>query len=176
EVAGDVLSRLASKSLVEERPTLGPGRFGFRHHLIRDVAYSSLPKAERARLHEAAAAGIEERARERFPELAELVAYHRAQAAELEPSEERWESAWRATVDAARLVARRGASVRAQHLFERASELARDTDARLEALRSAADLAIRRFRGDQALELLEREAEVACGVDDEPAGASALAR
>jgi class 3 adenylate cyclase/tetratricopeptide (TPR) repeat protein len=176
EPAGTVLTTLASKSLVEERPALGPGRFGFRHQLIRDVAYSSLPKVERARLHELAAAGIEERARERFPELAELVAYHRSQAAELDPSDERTEGAWRATVEAADVVARRGASVRAQHLYERASELAPGIGARLEALRAAADIAIRRFRGDQALELLEREADVACEIDDNSAAASALAR
>src|SRR5256885_4590173 len=176
EHAGDVPSNFASRPLVEEWPALGPERFGFRHQLIRDVAYASLPKAERARLHELAAAGIERRARERFPELAELVAYHRAQAAELEPSTQRTEGAWAATVDAAHVVARRGASVRAQHLFERASELAPDVGARLHALRSAADIAIRRFRGDQALGLLEREAEVAFAADDRAAAASALAR
>jgi class 3 adenylate cyclase/tetratricopeptide (TPR) repeat protein len=174
--AAELLERLANKSLVEERAALGPGRFGFRHYLIRDVAYSSLPKAERARLHELTAAGIEERARERFPELAELVAYHRTQAAELGPSTQRTEGAWAATVDAARIVARRGASTRAQHLFERASELAPDVRAQLAALRDAADIAIRRFRGDQALELLEREAAVADEAGDRAAAASALAR
>ncbi len=41
-------SALAQKALVQERLAIGPGRFGFRHHLIRDVAYASLPRAERA--------------------------------------------------------------------------------------------------------------------------------
>ena len=39
-----------------------PGRYAFRHQLIRDVAYASLPRAERASLHERAAEGIRRRA------------------------------------------------------------------------------------------------------------------
>ena len=89
EPSSELLSRLAAKSLVQERPALGPGRFGFRHQLIRDVAYSSLPKSERRRLHEATAVGIEGRAGKRLVELTELISYHRTRAAELDPSAER---------------------------------------------------------------------------------------
>ena len=32
-----------------------PGSYAFRHQLIRDVAYGSLPRAERAGLHDQAA-------------------------------------------------------------------------------------------------------------------------
>ena len=50
EPSAQELADLARKSLVLERLAEGPGSFGFRHHLIRDVAYASLPRAERARL------------------------------------------------------------------------------------------------------------------------------
>ena len=174
--AGELLSRLAAKSLVEERPALGPGRFGFRHQLIRDVAYSTLPKSDRARLHEEAAAGIEQRAGGRAVELAELVSFHLARACELDPSPERVAAAWRSTIAAAELVARRGASARAQELFERAADLAPDAAEKVQALRAASDVAVRQFRGDLGLVLLRREADVAERSGDTRRAASALAR
>src|SRR5262249_22296359 len=93
-----------------------------------------------------------------------------------DPTPERTESAWRSTTDAAELVARRGAFVRAQDLFQRAAELASEAPQTLAALRAASDLATRRFRGDQALQLLRREADVAEQSGDRGAAASALAR
>src|SRR4051794_2483888 len=60
------LRALMEKALLQERLVIGPGRYGFRHHLIRDVAYASLPRAERAQLHERAADGIIARAGEHY--------------------------------------------------------------------------------------------------------------
>ena len=65
EPQAEELAALVRKSLLLERLADGPGRFAFRHQLIRDVAYASLPRAERARLHERAAEGIRGRAGER---------------------------------------------------------------------------------------------------------------
>ena len=45
-----VLQRLARREFVESEP--GSEEFRFRHALIRDAAYDTLPKAVRARLHE----------------------------------------------------------------------------------------------------------------------------
>jgi hypothetical protein len=157
----NLLEGLARRALIQERITQGPGRYAFRHQLIRDVAYASLPRAERARLHEAAAAGILGRAGERYPELAEIVAFHRSQAAELDPGAGRRRSAYEATAQAAGTVARRGATARAQELYEHAASLADSTVEQLECLRAAADVALRQFRGDQALRLRREEAEVA---------------
>jgi len=176
ESPGEALAGLASKALLEERAAIGPGRFGFRHQLIRDVAYSSLPRSERTQLHERAAEGIVARAGERFSELAELVAFHRVQANELEPSDQRAERARLATLEAARRVAQRGASTRAQELYAQAAELATATEARVEALQAAAAVAIRRFRGHDALELMRREAEIAEAAGEDTLAASALAR
>ena len=83
------LAGLASRSLVHDRSAYDPGLFTFHHQLIRDVAYDSLPRADRTRLHERAAAGIGPTEVERHPELGEVIAFHLMQAAELEPSEQR---------------------------------------------------------------------------------------
>jgi class 3 adenylate cyclase len=154
------LADLAQKALVQERMAIGPGRFGFRHHLIRDVAYASLPRAERAMLHERAAEGILKRAGERYPELAELVAYHRVQAADLAPAPDHAEAARLASLEAATVAARRGASGRAQELFEQAAKLASDPEDNADALRFAAELALHRWRGDDTLRLLRESAAV----------------
>ncbi len=158
--SADALAALGQKALVQERLATGPGRFGFRHHLIRDVAYASLPRAERAMLHERAADGILGRAGERYPELAELVAYHRTQAAELAPMPEHTEAARLASLEAASIAARRGASARAQELFEQAAKLATEPEDRADALRFAAELALHRWRGDETLRLLRESAAV----------------
>src|SRR6266542_784395 len=51
--------------------------------LARDVAYSQIPRAERARRHRAAAAWIERKGGERVEDLAEVLAHHYLQALEL---------------------------------------------------------------------------------------------
>ena len=86
-----------------------------------------------------------------IPELAELVAYHRCQAAELDPTPARGEAAWSASVEAAGIAARRGATARAQELFEQAAALAAEPQRPGRALRAAAELALQRWRGDEAM-------------------------
>ena len=68
---GEFLPGLAEKGLVHRR------RDGFRFHhvLVRDVAYASLPKAERSELHERLADWLDERS-----EADELVGHHLEQA------------------------------------------------------------------------------------------------
>jgi class 3 adenylate cyclase/tetratricopeptide (TPR) repeat protein len=55
-----------------------PNVWRFRHEMLRDVAYESLPKRERERLHLAVADGLERDAPRRYPR---AVAYHLEQAA-----------------------------------------------------------------------------------------------
>jgi len=68
----------------------GTPTFVFRHGLIRDVAYSSLSKAERTRVHDHYSRWLETAAGERAQEYAEIVAYHAerafALANELDPA------------------------------------------------------------------------------------------
>jgi predicted ATPase/class 3 adenylate cyclase len=58
----------------------GEKAYRFRHALIRDAAYRSLPKNARADLHERFAAWLELTAAERLREFEEIVGYHLEQA------------------------------------------------------------------------------------------------
>jgi class 3 adenylate cyclase/tetratricopeptide (TPR) repeat protein len=79
----EVLTFAARRDFVIERDERGPGggrAWQFKHILIRDVAYESLPKEERSRLHDAVGRWLETAAGERRDEYAEIVAYHADQA------------------------------------------------------------------------------------------------
>jgi class 3 adenylate cyclase len=80
---GAAIEELMDRELV--RPA-GRGEMTFRHILIRDVAYGTLTRSERARLHAAAGRWIEARAAGREDELAELVAFHYREAVALSAS------------------------------------------------------------------------------------------
>ena len=170
------LPGLAARALVESREADEDGLYAFRHQLIRDVAYSSLTKAERARLHRRAADGVRGRAGERRAELSEVIAFHLAQAAGLAPSPELELEAYEATIDAAELAQRRGAAARAQELLEQAARLAPGDEARVEALVAAAEAALARIRGDQAAVLFRESGEVAERSGDRRAAAWGYAR
>jgi tetratricopeptide (TPR) repeat protein len=78
-----ILGRLRVKELITPRePPVFSGEleFAFRHVLIRDVAYESLPKALRSAKHVEVARWAEARAGERAEELAEVMAAHYIQA------------------------------------------------------------------------------------------------
>jgi class 3 adenylate cyclase/tetratricopeptide (TPR) repeat protein len=76
------IDRLVDRDMV--RPS-GRGTVTFRHILIREVAYGTLPRSERARLHLAAGLWLERDADSsgREDELAELVAFHLREAINL---------------------------------------------------------------------------------------------
>ena len=61
----------------------GEQEYAFKHVLIRDVAYSTLPKSMRARKHAQVASFIEDRAAERSEGVVAMVADHYARAAAL---------------------------------------------------------------------------------------------
>jgi tetratricopeptide (TPR) repeat protein len=80
------LHELARKELVRSARTSSVSQqaeYSFWHLLVRDVAYSQIPRAERARKHVAAAEWVEGMAGERLTDHAELLAYHYEQALEL---------------------------------------------------------------------------------------------
>ncbi|MEO6496260.1 MAG: tetratricopeptide repeat protein, partial [Solirubrobacteraceae bacterium] len=83
----EVLAVLEDKDiLVQERPggaLGGPVELGFRHVLIRDVAYETLPKAVRARKHLEVGTLLEAQAVDRGDELAAALAEHFGRAATL---------------------------------------------------------------------------------------------
>jgi len=89
----DVLRSLERRGLVSARPSStieGQPEFMFRHVLIRDVAYASVPKATRARAHAETAEWIEGLASDRIEEFGELLAYHYAAAAAGEDADLAW--------------------------------------------------------------------------------------
>lgn len=79
----EVLDQLRAKEIVvssESSAFSGELEFAFRHVLIRDVAYESLPKSLRADKHVQVATWAEEQAGERRDEMAELLATHYLEA------------------------------------------------------------------------------------------------
>jgi class 3 adenylate cyclase/tetratricopeptide (TPR) repeat protein len=73
---------LVSRGLLAERPSSMSGmrEFMFKHTLTRDVAYASLPRAERRALHRRVADWIQDAAPDRRLEVAELAAHHYGEA------------------------------------------------------------------------------------------------
>ena len=74
----DLCENLIDRDLI--RLTEGD-RYTFRHILIQEVAYGTLPRAERARLHAQAASWGESVAGDREEALAEILAFHYREAA-----------------------------------------------------------------------------------------------
>jgi class 3 adenylate cyclase len=77
------VSEAERRGLISRRARRGPSStptFVFRHGLIRDVAYASLSKAERTRVHDHYSRWLEKAAGERAQEYAEIVAYHAERA------------------------------------------------------------------------------------------------
>jgi class 3 adenylate cyclase len=85
----EVIDRLVAKDLVR---STGTDIFAFRHILIREVAYQTLTRSERGRLHAAAAAWLEGLAGEREDALSELIAYHYREAALIATAQRRGET------------------------------------------------------------------------------------
>ncbi|GBC86875.1 hypothetical protein HRbin12_00874 [bacterium HR12] len=83
EEVREALGRLRVKDLVvpHEPSSFSDEReFSFRHNLIRDGAYDSLPKSLRAEKHTGVARWAERRAGDRAEEIAELIATHLLEA------------------------------------------------------------------------------------------------
>ena len=77
------LTSLVRKDMVKPHPAQlqGEDGFRFRHLLIRDAAYESIPKTVRAELHERFARWLEGKMAERRPEAEAILGYHLEQAA-----------------------------------------------------------------------------------------------
>ncbi|HKH22153.1 MAG TPA: AAA family ATPase [Solirubrobacterales bacterium] len=170
----DWLWSLRRRALIQERPGSEAGHYVFRHQLIREVAYNSLPRRERAMLHERAVEAL--RARDEFAERPELIAYHLDHAHELDPSDERRRAARDALVTAADAAVRRGAAARGRQLYEDAARLADDGVERYEALVAAGEVALRGWRGDLGMRLFREAAQAAEAADDTDRAAAAYAR
>jgi class 3 adenylate cyclase/tetratricopeptide (TPR) repeat protein len=162
----DTIASLQDKDLIV--PTAGSrlageSEYAFKHVLIRDVAYSTLPKAVRARRHAEVGAFIETRAADRSEGVVGMVADHYSRAAAmgadagLDPAElERIGShALRALESAGDGAAALYSNQEALGDYEAALALRRDIDAATRARigEKLGDVALRLGRVDQATEV-----------------------
>jgi len=153
-----LIDQLTEKDLLR---STGSDIFAFRHILIREVAYQTLTRAERGRLHAAAAAWLEGLAGEREDSLAELIGYHYREAAAIataqRPNDIETQTIRDKAVDwlsrAADVAASAAASLeggrhlrsaidlaqptRLPDLYQRLGEMAESGEARVEAYRTA---------------------------------------
>jgi class 3 adenylate cyclase len=168
------LEALEARGLIQARSTSslsGEPEYAFRHALVRDVAYASLPKARRGRAHAEAAAWLETLAGDRVDEFGELIAHHYRAALSGEDSDLAWagdpegrEATRARAVDAlirAGDVARGRYSERAFDLHSAARELATDDAEVARANESLGDDHALFIRADAALSAYEAALDVA---------------
>jgi class 3 adenylate cyclase len=128
----------------------GQSEYAFKHVLIRDVAYASLPRGERGRAHVETAAWIEETSGERTDEYAELLAHHYDEALTLLGDEGLRPRARGYLLTAAANAHRRFAVEQGIRLSRRAVDLSEGQAERVEALEALGDLHYLAFLGDDA--------------------------
>jgi class 3 adenylate cyclase/tetratricopeptide (TPR) repeat protein len=81
--SADLLREAARRDLIVEADERAPGEgrvHRFKHPLFRDVAYATIPKSERLRMHDSYARWLEATLGERAEEVREIVGYHAEQA------------------------------------------------------------------------------------------------
>ncbi len=147
------LQTLRRREFVVERVSssiAGQTEFTFKHVLLHDVAYESLPRRDRGRAHAEAAAWIERTSGERSGELAELLAHHYDAAYGYVPDEEVRAKARGQLLAAAGNAHRRFAIEQGERFAQRAVELSEGAAERVEALEALGDLQYIAFHGDAA--------------------------
>jgi len=158
ELARKELVRPARVSSVENQ-----AEYAFWHLLVRDIAYGQIPRAVRARKHEAAAHWIEQMAADRVHDHAELLAYHYEQALDLARAAGEMTEAQRLEAPARRFLFLAGERAgrldhrKAEAYYRRALELGAEGVERARLLVEHADLvdslALGRDEFDQAIQL-----------------------
>jgi class 3 adenylate cyclase/tetratricopeptide (TPR) repeat protein len=147
----ELLRSLERRGLIAARPTStieGETEYIFRHMLIRDVAYASVPRARRARAHAETGRWIEELAGDRIEEFGEVLAYHYAAAAAGDDADLAWADEpgerERLRQRAIEILLRAGGAARRRFAMEKA------IDMHTQALHLSAD-ALERRRAQEAL-------------------------
>jgi class 3 adenylate cyclase/tetratricopeptide (TPR) repeat protein len=148
-----VLGRLSS-SMKGERELI------FKHALVRDVAYDSLPRRDRLRIHSGVAGWIEETFADRRGEVVELVGHHRVAAHRLASTDEFRPAAFSALVEAAETALERSAFERALSLATDALQLAGSKLERARALEVLGYAAFSNLDGSLSWESLREAADI----------------
>jgi class 3 adenylate cyclase/tetratricopeptide (TPR) repeat protein len=176
------LLALEAKGLLSVRPTstiAGEVEFIFKHALVRDVAYASLPRARRARAHAETARWVEQMAGDRVQELAELIAHHYRKALLGEDADLAWaddpaaradlrEKAFGALLAAGAAARKRFAVSQALELHQAALQLSAGDLERARALEAIGDDHEGAFHGDAAVGAWEEALAI---LQPEPAAA-----
>jgi tetratricopeptide (TPR) repeat protein len=157
------LTRLESRGFVSRQNSsslLGQAEFAFRHALMHDAAYESVPRARRARLHADVAEWLEAIVGDRRDEFEDLVAAHWAWAALPEIADLAWEDperreevrkrAFKHLLRAGSLARSRFAVGAALGLHQRALTLAEGSYERANALEEIGDDQASVYHGDEA--------------------------
>ena len=113
------LDRFVASGLIYQEGEIPLATYHFKHALVQDAAYSTLPKKPRRGLHARIAKTLESRFPERANREPELLAYHYEQAGLTGPAVEYWHRA-------ARRGAERSANIEALNHFHRALELLKE--------------------------------------------------
>jgi class 3 adenylate cyclase/tetratricopeptide (TPR) repeat protein len=159
-----ILRTLSHRELISQRLTSSLGgdpEYAFKHILIRDVAYESLPRRERATAHAAIASWIESMAGERAAGLGELLASHYDLAWRLNQDDELRRRARQRYLDVSRELAGRFAALPAERFGRRAVELSAGEDEQLEALEALAGVYLLTSRGEDVWLTLKQAIAVA---------------
>jgi class 3 adenylate cyclase len=148
----------------------GESEFAFKHQLTREVAYASVPKARRARLHADFAAWLERVGAGR-DETASMLAHHYAEAARPEDADLAWAGADEELAQvqaravtwlgrAAELAAGRYEIGEALAMLDRALALAADDETKVALLRLTADAHNVNYQVDDYRRALEQALEL----------------
>jgi predicted ATPase/class 3 adenylate cyclase len=113
------LDLCVASGLIFQECEIPLANYHFKHALVQDAAYSTLPKKPRRVLHARIAKALERRFAERVKIEPELLAYHYEQAGLAGPAVEYWHRA-------ARRDAERSANSEALHHFDRALDVLKD--------------------------------------------------
>ncbi len=134
----NALDLIVASGLIFQEGEIPLVTYHFKHALVQDAAYSTLPKKPRRLFHTRIAKTLETRFPERVNMEPELLAYHYEQAGLAGPAVDYWHRA-------ARRDAERSANIEALHHFNRALELLKDLPQGLE--RNALELELLLARG-----------------------------
>jgi predicted ATPase len=116
---GNALDLFVASGLISQEGEIPIAKYHFKHALVQEAAYSTLPKKPRRLLHARIAKTLEGRFADRVKMEPELLAYHYEQAGLAGPAVDYWHRA-------ARRDAERSANIEALNHFNKALNLLKD--------------------------------------------------
>jgi class 3 adenylate cyclase len=173
-----VIAALGRRALVTEHAdstVAGMREFSFKHALTYDVAYATLPRAERRELHRRVGTWVEDVAPGREAEMAELAAYHLDRALEYgETSAQVRARACELFLVAGEAALARVAANTAARLLTRGVELAEDPRQRFRALLGLGRANLMSAHLDESHAQFAEARDIAAELDERPLLAEAL--